>query len=190
MIRRPPRSTLSSSSAASDVYKRQDWDLKTMLPAQLRHSRGSACPKYFYHWINLKTAMSTAFAKKRISGMEDMLRHYNLPLIGRHHSGIDDCRNIAAVLMQMLKTGVAVDITTTSQTVAKDSIPAIRRRAAGAPAQVSSFPQLHSILSSQRPPSLEPILLLLLHLHPLSPLTSLLLLLMIERREVRPLHLR
>ena len=24
-IRRPPRSTLSSSSAASDVYKRQDW---------------------------------------------------------------------------------------------------------------------------------------------------------------------
>eukprot|EP00658_Telonema_sp_P-2_P038432 TRINITY_DN27580_c0_g1_i1.p1 TRINITY_DN27580_c0_g1~~TRINITY_DN27580_c0_g1_i1.p1 ORF type:complete len:100 (+),score=24.96 TRINITY_DN27580_c0_g1_i1:88-387(+) len=25
MIRRPPRSTLSSSSAASDVYKRQGW---------------------------------------------------------------------------------------------------------------------------------------------------------------------
>ena len=28
MIRRPPRSTLSSSSAASDVYKRQVWDAK------------------------------------------------------------------------------------------------------------------------------------------------------------------
>src|SRR5665648_1286598 len=28
MIRRPPRSTLSSSSAASDVYKRQDRDRK------------------------------------------------------------------------------------------------------------------------------------------------------------------
>src|SRR5665648_1263251 len=27
MIRRPPRSTLSSSSAASDVYKRQDFDM-------------------------------------------------------------------------------------------------------------------------------------------------------------------
>src|SRR5665648_1003276 len=26
MIRRPPRSTLSSSSAASDVYKRQQWN--------------------------------------------------------------------------------------------------------------------------------------------------------------------
>src|SRR5665648_1299227 len=29
MIRRPPRSTLSSSSAASDVYKRQDYDQLT-----------------------------------------------------------------------------------------------------------------------------------------------------------------
>src|SRR5664280_3910193 len=30
MIRRPPRSTLSSSSAASDVYKRQDLNLSTL----------------------------------------------------------------------------------------------------------------------------------------------------------------
>src|SRR5665648_873997 len=28
MIRRPPRSTLSSSSAASDVYKRQEYTMK------------------------------------------------------------------------------------------------------------------------------------------------------------------
>eukprot|EP00658_Telonema_sp_P-2_P043787 TRINITY_DN31689_c0_g1_i2.p1 TRINITY_DN31689_c0_g1~~TRINITY_DN31689_c0_g1_i2.p1 ORF type:complete len:229 (+),score=61.37 TRINITY_DN31689_c0_g1_i2:90-776(+) len=33
MIRRPPRSTLSSSSAASDVYKRQAW-LETLTPAR------------------------------------------------------------------------------------------------------------------------------------------------------------
>src|SRR5664280_3793204 len=37
MIRRPPRSTLSSSSAASDVYKRQDAGLLAVaLPAELR----------------------------------------------------------------------------------------------------------------------------------------------------------
>eukprot|EP00658_Telonema_sp_P-2_P055376 TRINITY_DN44026_c0_g1_i1.p1 TRINITY_DN44026_c0_g1~~TRINITY_DN44026_c0_g1_i1.p1 ORF type:complete len:106 (+),score=22.27 TRINITY_DN44026_c0_g1_i1:39-356(+) len=35
MIRRPPRSTLSSSSAASDVYKRQDVD-KDILAAVIR----------------------------------------------------------------------------------------------------------------------------------------------------------
>src|SRR5664279_6231718 len=32
MIRRPPRSTLSSSSAASDVYKRQKYRYKENLP--------------------------------------------------------------------------------------------------------------------------------------------------------------
>eukprot|EP00658_Telonema_sp_P-2_P037667 TRINITY_DN27083_c0_g2_i1.p1 TRINITY_DN27083_c0_g2~~TRINITY_DN27083_c0_g2_i1.p1 ORF type:complete len:111 (-),score=34.52 TRINITY_DN27083_c0_g2_i1:322-654(-) len=31
MIRRPPRSTLSSSSAASDVYKRQVMEMRTLL---------------------------------------------------------------------------------------------------------------------------------------------------------------
>src|SRR5678815_4173954 len=39
MIRRPPRSTLDRSSAASDVYKRQgkgDKDRIVMLPARLR----------------------------------------------------------------------------------------------------------------------------------------------------------
>src|SRR5664280_806896 len=45
MIRRPPRSTLSSSSAASDVYKRQAWD-RPELPANdhLIFSKGHASP--------------------------------------------------------------------------------------------------------------------------------------------------
>ena len=47
MIRRPPRSTLSSSSAASDVYKRQDNDKSviktwsrssTILPVMIGHT--------------------------------------------------------------------------------------------------------------------------------------------------------
>eukprot|EP00658_Telonema_sp_P-2_P069089 TRINITY_DN58167_c0_g1_i1.p1 TRINITY_DN58167_c0_g1~~TRINITY_DN58167_c0_g1_i1.p1 ORF type:complete len:133 (-),score=20.16 TRINITY_DN58167_c0_g1_i1:275-673(-) len=36
MIRRPPRSTLSSSSAASDVYKRQDRDCSYFMALQVR----------------------------------------------------------------------------------------------------------------------------------------------------------
>src|SRR5665213_4352361 len=35
MIRRPPRSTQSRSSAASDVYKRQIWDLDISAPPNL-----------------------------------------------------------------------------------------------------------------------------------------------------------
>src|SRR5664280_3924380 len=40
MIRRPPRSTLSSSSAASDVYKRQAWNHAFHTAAQPRVGAG------------------------------------------------------------------------------------------------------------------------------------------------------
>src|SRR5665648_610163 len=44
MIRRPPRSTLSSSSAASDVYKRQDYvDTNCADCAHIKACRGG-CP--------------------------------------------------------------------------------------------------------------------------------------------------
>ena len=43
MIRRPPRSTLSSSSAASDVYKRQAYNREGILVAHLRLSESDGC---------------------------------------------------------------------------------------------------------------------------------------------------
>eukprot|EP00658_Telonema_sp_P-2_P001017 TRINITY_DN10376_c0_g1_i3.p1 TRINITY_DN10376_c0_g1~~TRINITY_DN10376_c0_g1_i3.p1 ORF type:complete len:120 (+),score=24.79 TRINITY_DN10376_c0_g1_i3:84-443(+) len=43
MIRRPPRSTLSSSSAASDVYKRQAVK-STKLPRKLLPPQDCTCP--------------------------------------------------------------------------------------------------------------------------------------------------
>src|SRR5665648_1296855 len=44
MIRRPPRSTLSSSSAASDVYKRQAYTNKDVSPSQWEIWK--------YYWIS------------------------------------------------------------------------------------------------------------------------------------------
>eukprot|EP00658_Telonema_sp_P-2_P075550 TRINITY_DN65147_c0_g1_i1.p1 TRINITY_DN65147_c0_g1~~TRINITY_DN65147_c0_g1_i1.p1 ORF type:complete len:172 (-),score=63.01 TRINITY_DN65147_c0_g1_i1:103-618(-) len=43
MIRRPPRSTLSSSSAASDVYKRQSFNLKAYDDAVGYATKAKAC---------------------------------------------------------------------------------------------------------------------------------------------------
>jgi ERI1 exoribonuclease 3 len=37
--------------------------------------------------------------------MTDLLKHYSIELVGRHHSGIDDTRNIASVVLKMLETG-------------------------------------------------------------------------------------
>src|SRR5665648_855259 len=51
MIRRPPRSTLSSSSAASDVYKRQDTRVWEHLPR----------PSHVQHNTELKALVSYAF---------------------------------------------------------------------------------------------------------------------------------
>ena len=105
-----------------------DWDLKTMLPVQLGHSDGAlAKSQYFSRWINLKIVMQRLVGNaRRIGGMEAMLDHYGLPLEGRHHSGIDDCRNIAAVLIQMLRGGVSVDYTSKSPMFDPRELPPLR----------------------------------------------------------------
>eukprot|EP00826_Nyctotherus_ovalis_P004412 TRINITY_DN10952_c0_g3_i3.p3 TRINITY_DN10952_c0_g3~~TRINITY_DN10952_c0_g3_i3.p3 ORF type:complete len:114 (-),score=3.25 TRINITY_DN10952_c0_g3_i3:1284-1604(-) len=48
MIRRPPRSTLSSSSAASDVYKRQHWKIVNNLQV------GLICVDYLIHQLIIR----------------------------------------------------------------------------------------------------------------------------------------
>jgi len=41
-----------------------------------------------------------------------MLEHLHLRLEGRHHSGIDDCRNITAIAKKMLQDGFVFSLTT------------------------------------------------------------------------------
>ena len=41
-------------------------------------------------------------------GMPGMLEALGLPLLGRHHSGIDDSRNIAAILRELARRGVVL----------------------------------------------------------------------------------
>ncbi|XP_059166994.1 ERI1 exoribonuclease 3-like [Physella acuta] len=80
-----------------------DWDLKSMLPKQCAVLDLLARP-YFSQWINIKKSyadVTGTFPK----GMMVMLNNLNLKHIGRHHSGIDDCRNIANVLIALLKKG-------------------------------------------------------------------------------------
>jgi len=63
---------------------------------------GVAMPLGPAHW-NLKTA----FSKRRL-GMSEALRIAGLDLVGTHHRGIDDARNIARMLPHILaKRGAA-----------------------------------------------------------------------------------
>lgn len=52
---------------------------------------------YFTQWINIKKAFArvTGVYPK---GMMPMLEHLGIQHEGRHHSGIDDCKNIAKIL--------------------------------------------------------------------------------------------
>lgn len=110
-----------------------DWDIKTMFPVQFRNCGGveslvvnsgianarnakqhvGEVYNMTNQWINLKDVFNTVFPAAHVKGMTDMLKHLHLPLIGRHHSGIDDCRNIAAVLQALLRRGDRVDVTNT-----------------------------------------------------------------------------
>ncbi len=91
-----------------------DWDLKTMLPAQLQ-----ACdevpnepPAPYRQWINVKHPFRAATKQKRgATGMPHMLEKLGLELEGRHHRGIDDCRNIARLVRALAQQGSTFEIT-------------------------------------------------------------------------------
>ncbi|GFS21447.1 ERI1 exoribonuclease 3 [Elysia marginata] len=80
-----------------------DWDLNSMLPRQCETSRVRSM-SYFSRWINIKKSyadVTRTFPK----GMMPMLTGLRLQHVGRHHSGIDDCRNIANIVVELMKQG-------------------------------------------------------------------------------------
>jgi inhibitor of KinA sporulation pathway (predicted exonuclease)/predicted NAD-dependent protein-ADP-ribosyltransferase YbiA (DUF1768 family) len=80
-----------------------DWDLKTCLPKQLAY-HGDAAEIDFRSWVNIKKAFVKLYGFNP-RGMTGMLDHLGMKLEGRHHSGIDDCRNIARICARMIKDG-------------------------------------------------------------------------------------
>eukprot|EP00746_Dinoflagellata_sp_MGD_P164890 gnl/MRDRNA2_/MRDRNA2_93829_c0_seq1.p1 gnl/MRDRNA2_/MRDRNA2_93829_c0~~gnl/MRDRNA2_/MRDRNA2_93829_c0_seq1.p1 ORF type:complete len:547 (+),score=89.45 gnl/MRDRNA2_/MRDRNA2_93829_c0_seq1:81-1721(+) len=79
-----------------------DWDLKTMLPAQCKVAKLQKIPQLFREWVNIKKTY-TAATGKHARGMTEMLDGLGLPLVGHHHSGLDDCRNIAQILISICR---------------------------------------------------------------------------------------
>lgn len=82
-----------------------DWDLKIALFNQLSLINFQASDK-FKKWINIKKEYKTFYKlKKQPVGMHTMLEDLNLELKGTHHSGIDDCKNIAQIIVRMINDG-------------------------------------------------------------------------------------
>ncbi|EXB75036.1 hypothetical protein L484_012160 [Morus notabilis] len=86
-----------------------NWDLKTKVPQQCKVSK-MKLPSYFMEWINLKDVYLN-FYKRRATGMVTMMKELDIPLVGSHHLGFDDTKNISRVLQRMLGDGALIPIT-------------------------------------------------------------------------------
>lgn len=89
-----------------------DWDLKSMLPRQLKlfegehglDAKGDLVPPY-NKWINVKFPFMKQLELRHSLGMAGMLKKLKLELEGRHHSGIDDCKNILRIVKKLREKG-------------------------------------------------------------------------------------
>ncbi|KAL9232443.1 hypothetical protein vseg_007555 [Gypsophila vaccaria] len=86
-----------------------NWDIKTKIPQQCQVC-SMKLPSYFMEWINLKDVYLN-FYNRRATGMRTMLNELNITLLGTHHLGIDDTKNIARVVQRMLADGAVMKIT-------------------------------------------------------------------------------
>ncbi|CAN6169949.1 unnamed protein product [Urochloa humidicola] len=95
-----------------------NWDLKTKIPEQCKVSK-IKLPAYFMEWINLKDIYLN-FYSRRATGMMTMMRELQMPIVGSHHLGIDDSKNIARVVQRMLADGAVIQITAKRQSATGD----------------------------------------------------------------------
>ncbi|KZT59212.1 Exonuclease [Calocera cornea HHB12733] len=89
-----------------------DWDLSSMLPRQLELCNiefPSPDTGYtgvdFTRWINIKKSFAEFYGTDPPGGLLEMLHVLGMQLEGRHHSGVDDCRNIGRIVEQMRRDG-------------------------------------------------------------------------------------
>ncbi|CAN6201551.1 unnamed protein product [Urochloa humidicola] len=95
-----------------------NWDLKTKVPQQCKVSK-IKLPTYFLEWINLKDIYLN-FYSRRATGMMTMMRELQMPIVGSHHLGLDDSKNIARVVQRMLADGAVMQITAKRQSATDD----------------------------------------------------------------------
>lgn len=83
-----------------------DWDLMTCLRQECK-SKKIDYKNYFKTWVNIKSCFKEYVKEDNLKiGMDGMLKRLNLTLDGKHHSGIDDCKNIAKIAIELLSSKI------------------------------------------------------------------------------------
>jgi inhibitor of KinA sporulation pathway (predicted exonuclease) len=81
-----------------------NWDLATQLPREMinKHMKLKC---YYRTFVNVKTEYEQ-FYKRKARSMDDMFSFLQLDFVGRLHSGIDDTRNIAKIILRLVADGL------------------------------------------------------------------------------------
>lgn len=82
------------------------WDLNTCLKKEAAYKKIELKP-YLKKFINVKDAWMVMNFCSKAPGMPGMLESYGHKLEGRHHSGIDDSKNIAKITISLLEEHAA-----------------------------------------------------------------------------------
>ena len=82
------------------------WDLNTCLKKEAAYKKIDIKP-YLRKFINIKDAFMAMNFCSKAPGMPGMLQAYGHKLDGRHHSGIDDSKNIAKIAISLLEEHAA-----------------------------------------------------------------------------------
>ncbi|KAJ3211352.1 hypothetical protein HDU67_004586 [Dinochytrium kinnereticum] len=95
---------LTNRAEKSALLTCGDWDLITILPQQASRE-GLEIPWSFRTYINLKEDFSEFYRKQRQKSFTSMMGALGLEVEGRHHSGLDDSRSIARIVLRMVEEG-------------------------------------------------------------------------------------
>lgn len=108
MIEQEGRSFAEASAYLTETYqaKQYIWASYGAYDFQQIHRQcqreGVPFPLSGQH-LNVKALFALKMQTSRPVGMAEALRALNIPLEGTHHRGVDDARNIAKILLQLLK---------------------------------------------------------------------------------------
>jgi len=88
------------------------WDVHIQLAIEAQR-KGITLPWWFKEYFDLKVEFDRYFpyfiTNKHGQPLHLMLKALGLPFVGRHHSGLDDCKTIVQIVQYLLKLGHVFD---------------------------------------------------------------------------------
>ncbi|KAM0900192.1 hypothetical protein ACQ4PT_020805 [Festuca glaucescens] len=87
-----------------------DWDCRTMLESECLF-KGISKPSYFDRWVNLRVPFQSVLGGGGRATLQEAVRAAGLQWEGRLHCGLDDARNTARLLVEIMWRGARIAIT-------------------------------------------------------------------------------